>query len=531
MGDHRGGVDEGFGSRHGFEQEGLQDRHMDERLRNGLWDVLYRHWPYGSAVREAMWGWAGMTLDELEAQGVHDMYEQVERMDSLEPAEMACFSALENDGVLARLKKEYFDLPKDRHYRIYELVELVCGGLEGEKLEAFAADINAALAKNHSAYTLSGGRLERAMSKLEHGAVEEASQMSPTINRHVKKAQAYMGPTGQDHEASISESVKAVENAAQAMGGKGGGLTQLVNSLSARLGLHPVMREQFAQMYKFANKTSRHSELGKKYTPDSHDAKVMLVWCSAMANYLVDKAAAGGSPRPDPQPREGEANVPTGGDPHDPKGATGHTIKGHALLSRGRYADALGAFEEAIEADPRSADAYHGRGRALFMIEKRGDALKAYDRAIDLAGNHFMAHLDKGVALDRLGQHKAAIAAFEKACIINPKNAEVHLRKSRALHEIERHEEALTPCRRAIELDPDNPDVHSTKADILGKLGHHEDALESIDRAILLDRNDAKLHVKRGNVLDRLGRIPEAMSAHHLATKMDPAMSRLVPQD
>ena len=518
---------EKFGARHGFYQGGIQDRHMNDGLRSALWNVLYKHWPYGSEVRAAIWtDWAGMTLDELETQDNHDLQNKVERMEFLEPYEAAGVSPLDADSVLATVKKKYFEVPEGMRYTIYELVELVCEGLEGQRQEEFARDINSALARNRSAYTLSNGKFERAMPRLERDAVEEASKRSPTGKKHAERAMEHMRPTSPDYEASISESIKMVEHAAQEAGGRGNGLNGMVKDASRRLGLHPAMQEQLAQVYRFANKTSRHSELGKAYEPDSHDAKAVLVWCSAMANYLADKDAAAG-----PQGRAGGGPAaPARGDPSGPKGSPDHLARGRELLEHGRYAEALEAFEKAVGADAQSADAHHGMGRALFMGERHEEAVSAYGRAIALDGNHFMAHLDKGTALATMSRHKEAARAFERACMIKPRNAEARLKRAKSLYEVGRHEEALDSCRRAIEIEPDNPDVHATKADVLGELGRHEDALESIDRAIRLDRDDAGLHVKRGRTLDRLGRISDALAAYGRAIKMDPAMADRVPQ-
>ena len=291
------GADERFGVRHGLEQAVPQDMRMDERLRKGLWNVLYSYWPYGGAVRAAIWtDWAGMTLDELEAQDRDDQYGEVDRMNALEPYEAASLSPLEVDGVLARVKKRYFEVPEGEHYRIYELVELACGGLEGKRLDGFTADINSTLARNRSVYILANYRLERKMSRAEHDAVEKASGISTASRKHIEKAREHMRPTSPNYEASISESVKALEHTVQELGGEGRGLGSMVGSISERLGLHPATREQLAHMYRFANKTSRHSEPGEEYEPDSSDATVVLVWCSAMANYLVAKAAAAGLP-------------------------------------------------------------------------------------------------------------------------------------------------------------------------------------------------------------------------------------------
>lgn len=289
--DPNGGASERFGARHGLEQRGQpQDRRMDHRLRNDLWNVFYMHWPYDDEVRARLWtGWAEMTLDE---------FDLMERRDRIMP---------NHDGALRVLKNRYWEIPEDGHYRIYELVEEVCAGLEASRLREFTEDVNSALAENLSVYRLTKGRLERTMPDLEHEGVKKASRISHKNREHIEKALKHMGPTRPDYEASISESVKMVEHTAQKLGGRGIGLNSLVKSVSKRASLHPVMQEQFAQMYRFANKTSRHSEAGEEYEPDSNDAMVMLFWCSAMANYLADKAAATGAGRLGSQRRRGAA--------------------------------------------------------------------------------------------------------------------------------------------------------------------------------------------------------------------------------
>lgn len=523
-GDADGPAGEGLEARHGSGKGEAQGRRVDGRLKNALWSVFYRHWPYGDEAREAIWtDWAGIALDELDAQARQDLQGEAERADLLEPYEAAGVSPLEADGVLARLKEEYFRVPEGEHYRLYELVEMACGGLEGEGRERFEADTNRALARNGSVYRLANGRLERTVPRLEHDAIEEASGISPACRRHVEMARKHMEPTSPNYEASISESVKAVEHTAQELGGKGNGLNGMVGSISKRLGLHPAIREQLSLVYKFANKTSRHSEPGEVYEPDSSDAKAVLVWCSAMANYLVDKAAG-------TQASAGESAAPARVEAPGSDGAAGRVARGHALLARGRQAEAAGAFERAVEEDPLSADAHHGRGRSLFTGGSHNGALEAYERAISLEKRHYMAHLDKGTALAIMGRHKEAIAAFGEACAIKPRSAEAHLKRAKALYDIERHEEALKSCRRAVELDPDNPDVHGTKAGILRSLGRHEDALESISRAIALDRDNARLYVDKGYILESLGRISDSIACFGRAVKMDPAMGRHVPQ-
>ena len=340
--DPDGGADERFGVRHGIEQKVPQDRHMAHRLRNDLWNVFYMHWPYDDEVRASIWAdWAEMTLDD---------FDQKERIDRHTP---------NHDNVLLVLKMKYWKIPDNEHYRIYELVETVCGGPEASRRRDFVRDINAMLAENLSVYRLAKCRLERTMSDLENDSVKKAAGLSAKSGKHVEKALKHMGPTSPDYEASISESVKMVEHTAQKLGGTGRGLNSLVRDVSKRLGLHPVMQGQFAQMYGFANRTARHSEAGEEYTPDSDDAMVMLVWCAAMANYLVDKDAAAGSARAgSPGRKRAAGSAPSGGNPNSP---SPQTPAGKAAAAE-RAAGRQGQEAQAV-GSPAGARSYGRTGR------------------------------------------------------------------------------------------------------------------------------------------------------------------------
>jgi Flp pilus assembly protein TadD len=54
------------------------------------------------------------------------------------------------------------------------------------------------------------------------------------------------------------------------------------------------------------------------------------------------------------------------------------------LGERGRYEDALAAYDRALALDPEDADVWNNRGVALHELGRTGQARAAYDRAIAL---------------------------------------------------------------------------------------------------------------------------------------------------
>ena len=60
------------------------------------------------------------------------------------------------------------------------------------------------------------------------------------------------------------------------------------------------------------------------------------------------------------------------------------TEQGHALYDQRRYAEALAAYNHAVQVDPLYAIAHNGAGIALAGLERHAEAIPAYHRALQL---------------------------------------------------------------------------------------------------------------------------------------------------
>ena len=104
------------------------------------------------------------------------------------------------------------------------------------------------------------------------------------------------------------------------------------------------------------------------------------------------------------------------------EGALGHfgatafpyTLQGAALIELGRYRDALGALELAIERDPDLALAWHELGYAAHRLGDPNRALLALDRAFALEPHTETLAL-RGKILRDSGRYQAAEVSFEGA--------------------------------------------------------------------------------------------------------------------
>src|SRR2546422_2062183 len=90
------------------------------------------------------------------------------------------------------------------------------------------------------------------------------------------------------------------------------------------------------------------------------------------------------------------------------------TVRGAALTELGRYPEALGELERAVEADPDLALVWHELGYAAYKLGDRNRALLALDRAFALEPHTDTLKL-RGQILREAGRYQAAEVAFEGA--------------------------------------------------------------------------------------------------------------------
>ncbi len=166
------------------------------------------------------------------------------------------------------------------------------------------------------------------------------------------------------------------------------------------------------------------------------------------------------------------------------------------------YADALNAFERAIQLDSKLVLAYVGKGHSLYRLERYRKALAAYNRAIKLNPNIAHTYLGKGKVLYQLEHFEEALAAFEHAILLAPPNdVSAYYDKGKTLIVIQRNKDALTTFKHAIKLDSKNALFYNGLGDAHFNLNQYKPALTAYQRAIRLDPNLANAYFFIGIVL------------------------------
>jgi len=176
-------------------------------------------------------------------------------------------------------------------------------------------------------------------------------------------------------------------------------------------------------------------------------------------------------------------------------------------------------------------DDYHKRANDLYYKGKYEEALAAYEKAIELKPDYAEAWDNKGVTLGKLGRNEKALEAHEKAIELKPDYTEAWDNKGVTLGKLGRNEKALEAHEKAIELKPDDAEAWYNKGVTLGKLGRHDEALAAYDKAIELKPDYAKAWFNRACSYTSKGNKGNALSDLKKAAELDPSSKEKAKKD
>lgn len=213
--------------------------------------------------------------------------------------------------------------------------------------------------------------------------------------------------------------------------------------------------------------------------------------------------------------------------PHNPRP---RNALGYALRIAGEDTRALAHFDDAIAIDPAYAGAFANKGESLLMLRRSADAVAAFDKALQLSPNTFNAdvHFYYGAALLESNRPDEAIEQFRIAIGKNPRHGLARYNLANALMRIGRPDQAVAVFRETIELIPDHAETHVNLGLALMKLGSNDEAIASFESALRAVRrrpsHDAELkaHYNLALILQSKHRQRQAADHFGQVLRLDP---------
>jgi tetratricopeptide (TPR) repeat protein len=195
---------------------------------------------------------------------------------------------------------------------------------------------------------------------------------------------------------------------------------------------------------------------------------------------------------------------------------------GCALVALKRYTEAIPYFEAALKAEPGFFEAHNNIGKALEELGKLDEAILQYRLVLQRKPDHVAALNNLGNALVRQGQFAEAIDYYKTSLRAKPEQATAHYGLASALARLKRMDEAIEHYRLALQRNPDNAAVHNDLALVLARKGNLDEAILQFREAVRCKPDDPGALSNLGRTLAGRQKFDEAIPLYLQALRIAP---------
>ncbi|MCJ7535269.1 MAG: tetratricopeptide repeat protein [Anaerolineales bacterium] len=200
------------------------------------------------------------------------------------------------------------------------------------------------------------------------------------------------------------------------------------------------------------------------------------------------------------------------------------------LFDNAKYAQAITAYEQAIQVNPDNPSIYLSTARAQIYITQYAQALENAERALILNNNNPLAHTLKAWSLDFLGDYTQAEAAIKSALELDPENALAHAVYAEILMDkanagqgdINAIDKAAEESRTAMALDPTLLESRRARGYVLWNTGNFVEAIQEYNAALAINDKIADLHLALGYNYYLISEYDQAVQAYLQAYALNP---------
>lgn len=171
--------------------------------------------------------------------------------------------------------------------------------------------------------------------------------------------------------------------------------------------------------------------------------------------------------------------------------AVAHNNLGSFLGQRGKHAEAIPHFVEAVRIKPYYFDALENLAMALREQGKAAEAVGFYERAIRVKPDSAKTHWQLGLALEDQGKNDDAMRQFYEAVKLTPRDSGMRTNLGLKLADRGDLAEATEQLNEALRLDSNSFEAHNNLGLVLFASGKKEEGLREFSIALRLKPDSA----------------------------------------
>jgi tetratricopeptide (TPR) repeat protein len=180
-------------------------------------------------------------------------------------------------------------------------------------------------------------------------------------------------------------------------------------------------------------------------------------------------------------------------------------LRGNYYYNRGKYNEALAAYNWSLELSSDDPATLCNRGTTYGELGRYEEALADYNRSLELSPDDADTMCNRGTIYYKLGRYEEALADYNRSLELRPHDPTTLYNRGTTYTKLRKYVEALADYNRSLELRLDQPSTLYNAACLLSLWGKPDSALTYLEKAIRKDekyRQMAKTDEDFANVRD-----------------------------
>jgi tetratricopeptide (TPR) repeat protein len=132
-----------------------------------------------------------------------------------------------------------------------------------------------------------------------------------------------------------------------------------------------------------------------------------------------------------------------------------------------RSSEEIQQLQTLAQANPKNAEAWIALGNAQMDAQLYAEAIIAYQKALELDPKNTNVRVDMGTCYRGVGQPERALEEYQKAIKINPRHPNAYMNSGVVLsYDLHRPKEAIKAFEKYLEVFPTSPNADAIRQEI-----------------------------------------------------------------